>query len=89
VEQAFRMSKTDLRTRPICHYMHNAIRAHILLSFMGLMMGKFLEIKTGLSLRRVRAILWSVQEAHIEDSLTGKRIILHTNIKDFNESKLA
>gem|GEM_PF-5890190 len=52
-------------------------------------MGKFLEIKTGLSLRRVRDILWSVQEAHIEDVLTGKRIVLQTNIKDFNESKLA
>lgn|ERR1700733_1277479 len=89
VEQAFRMSKTDLKTRPIFHYMHDAIRAHVLLCFMGLMMGKFLEIKTGLSLRRVRDILWSIQEAHIEDVLTGKRIVLQTNIKDFNESKLA
>lgn len=89
VEQAFRMSKTDLQTRPIFHYMHDAIRAHVLLCFMGLMMGKFLEIKTGLSLRRVRDILWSVQEAHIEDALTGKRIVLQTNIKDFNKSKLA
>ena len=89
VEQAFRMSKTDLQTRPIFHYMHDAIRSHVLLCFMGLMMGKFLEIKTGLSLRRVRDILWSVQEAHIEDALTGKRIVLQTNIKDFNKSKLA
>ena len=89
VEQAFRMSKTDLQTRPIFHYMHDAIRSHVLLCFMGLMMGKFLEIKTGLSLRRVRDILWSVQEAHIEDALTGKRIVLQTNIKDFNKSKIA
>jgi hypothetical protein len=69
--------------------MHDAIKAHVLLCFMGLMMGKFLEIKTGLSLRRIRDILWDVQEAHIEDSLTGKRIILQTNIKNFKESKLA
>lgn len=89
VEQAFRMSKTDLKTRPIFHYMHDAIRAHVLVCFIGLIMGKFLEIKSGLSLRRIRDILWNVQEAHIEDSLTGKRIILQTNIKDFNESKLA
>ncbi len=89
VEQAFRMSKTDLKTRPIFHYAHEAIRAHILLCFMGLMMGKFLEIKTGLSLRKVRDILWNVQEAHIEDTLTGKRITLQTNITDFNESGLA
>jgi len=89
VEQVFRMSKTDLKTRPIFHYMHDAIKAHVLLCFMGLMMGKFLEIKTGLSLRRIRDILWDVQEAHIEDSLTGKSITLQTNIKNFNESKLA
>ncbi len=53
------------------------------------MMGKFLEIKTRVSLRKVRDILWGVQEAHIEDSLTGKRIILQTNIKDFNQNKFA
>lgn len=69
--------------------MHDAIRAHVLLCFMGLMMGKFLEIKTGLSLRKVRDLLWNVQEAHIQDTLTGKCIRLQTNIKDFNESKLA
>lgn len=89
VEQAFRMSKTDLKTRPIFHYVHDAIKSHVLLCFMGLMMGKFLEIKTGLSLRKIRDILWNVQEANIIDSLTGKSITLQTNIKDFNESKLA
>ncbi len=89
VEQAFRMSKTDLKTRPIFHYMHDAIKAHVLVCFMALMMGRFLEIKTGLSLRRVRDILWNVQEAHIKDALTGKCIILQTNMKAYNESKIA
>ncbi len=89
VEQAFRMSKTDLKTRPIFHYMHEAIKAHVLVCFMGLMMGKFLEIKTGLSLRKARDILWNVQEAHIQDTLTGKCIVLQTNIVEFNESGLA
>ena len=88
VEQAFRMSKTDLKTRPIFHYTHDAIKAHVLLCFMGLMMGKFLEIKTGLSLQRIRDILWNVHEAHIKDNLTGKCITLQTNLVDFNESKL-
>lgn len=89
VEQAFRMSKTDLKTRPIFHYTHDAIKAHILLCFIALMVGKFLEIKTGLSLRRVRDILWNVHEAHIEDKLTGKRIILQSNLENFNQSGLA
>ncbi len=89
VEQAFRMSKTDLKTRPIFHYTHDAIKAHVLLCFMGLMLGKFLEIKTNLSLKRVRDILWNVHEAHIKDELTGKSITLQTNLNEFNESKLA
>jgi len=88
VEQSFRMSKTDLKTRPIFHYKHDAIKAHVLLCFMGLMMGKFLEIKSGLSLKRIRDILWNVHEAHIEDKLTGKRITLQTNLELFSASGL-
>lgn len=89
IEQAFRISKTDLKTRPIFHYEHDAIKAHVLLCFMALMMGKFLEIKTGLSLQRVRDILWNVHEAHIEDTLTGKRITLQTNLTEYLDSGLA
>jgi len=89
VEQAFRMSKTDLKTRPIFHYTHEAIQAHVLLCFMALMMGKFLEIKTRLSLQRVRDILWSVHEAHIKDALTGKTITLQTNLTEYHRSGLA
>jgi len=89
IEQAFRMSKTDLKTRPIFHYTHDAIKAHVLLCFMALMMGKFLEIKTSLSLRSIRDTLWNVHEAHIEDTLTGNRITLQTNLTDYNKSGLA
>jgi transposase len=89
IEQAFRLSKTDLKTRPIFHYTHEAIKAHSLLCFMALMMGKFLEIKTGLSLQRVRDILWNVHEAHLEDKLTGHRITLQTNLTEFRQSGLA
>jgi transposase len=88
VEQAFRMSKTDLKTRPIFHHMHEAIKAHILICFMALMMGKFLEIKTGLSLRKIRDIIWNVHEAHIEDELTGEKFILRTNLNDYRKSGL-
>jgi hypothetical protein len=55
---------------------------------MALMMGKFLEIKTGLSLRRVRDILWNVHEAHIEDKLTGRQLTLQTNLNDYHSSGL-
>lgn len=52
-------------------------------------MGKFLEIKTGLSTKRIRDILWNVHEAHIEDSLTKKTITLQTNLDEFKKTTLA
>ena len=88
VEQSFRVSKTDLQARPIFHQTHDAIKAHVLLCFMALMMGKFLEIKTGLSLRQIRDILWNVHEAHILDTLTGKTLTLQTNLENFSKTKL-
>lgn len=89
IEQAFRISKTDLKTRPVFHYMHEAIQAHVLLCFMALMMGKYIELKTGLSVQRARDILWSVHEAHIQDALTGKKITLRTNLAEYENSPLA
>src|SRR5439155_16048777 len=88
VEQAFRISKSDLKTRPIFHQTHEAIKAHVLLCFMALMMGKFLEIKTSLSLNRIRDILWNVYEAHIIDTLTKKTITLQTNLDAFKKTSL-
>lgn len=88
IEQGFRMSKTDLKTRPIFHHSHQAIEAHLLLCFMALMMGKFLEIKTGMSLRKIRDILWNIHEVQIQDSLTGKIISLQNNLEEFNSSPL-
>lgn len=89
VEQAFRVSKSDLQARPIFHQTHQAIKAHVLLCFMALITGKFLEIKTGLSIKRIRDILWNVHEAHIEDSLSKKTITLQTNLDDFKNTTLA
>lgn len=76
VEQAFRMSKSDLRTRPIFHHTQEAIQAHVLICFMALMIGKYLEIKTGRSLRQIRQELWRVHEAQIRDERSGEIYML-------------
>ena len=72
VEQAFRMSKSDLQARPIYHRNEVTIKSHVLICFMALMMGKFLELKTKLSLKRIRNALWRVHEAHLRDEQTGR-----------------
>jgi hypothetical protein len=80
VEQTFRMSKSDLKSRPIFHHTHDAIRAHVLICFTALMMGKFIEIKTGFSLRYVRDLLWLVQEVHLHDPHSSRQRIACTPI---------
>jgi len=72
VEHAFRMSKHDLQARPIFHRKDQAVRAHVLLCFVALMMGRYLEILTGMSLRKARDLVWGIEEAHLEDTITGE-----------------
>lgn len=88
VEQAFRMSKSDLRARPIFHHTQEAIRAHVLICFMALMMGKYLEIKTGRSLRQIRQELWRVHEAQIRDERTGEIHVLRMDAGELANSEI-
>ena len=50
VEQSFRMSKTDLETRPIFHHKEDTIRSHVLICFVALIIEKYLELSTNRSL---------------------------------------
>lgn len=75
VEASFRMSKHDLETRPIFHCKEDAVRAHVLLCFVALILGKYLEITTALSLQKIRNLLWDVTETHIKDTLTDETFV--------------
>lgn len=52
IEQAFRISKNDLQTRPIFHFKEQPIKLHILICFMALAISKHIELKTGISIRK-------------------------------------
>jgi hypothetical protein len=52
IEKAFRISKTDLKIRPIYHRLENRIKAHILLSFIAYAVYK--EFERRLSLNNVK-----------------------------------
>ncbi len=45
------MSKFDLQARPIYHQKQDAIKAHVLICFVALIVEKYLELTTKLSLR--------------------------------------
>jgi hypothetical protein len=63
IEHSFRMSKTDLRARPIYHHKRDSIEAHLTIVFAALAVSQWLERRTGWStkklvttLRRYRSI---------------------------------
>ncbi len=49
IEKAFRISKTDLRVRPVFHYLKRRIEAHICISFCAYKLYKELERQMKLS----------------------------------------
>jgi hypothetical protein len=70
VEQSFRMSKFDLEARPIYHQREEAIRSHVLICFVALLIEKYLELTTKMSLRNIRLLVWNITESHIRDMIT-------------------
>ena len=53
VEQSFRMSKTDLRARPMFVRTRDAIEAHLTIVFTALAISREIQERTGLSIRNV------------------------------------
>ncbi|GAA4804933.1 hypothetical protein GCM10023353_04510 [Tomitella cavernea] len=62
VEQSFRMSKTDLRARPIFHRTRDAIEAHLTIVFIALAVSRSLQDQTGVSIRQLVQMLRPLQE---------------------------
>lgn len=82
IEQAFRVSKHDLQTRPVFHFKEEPIRLHILICFMALAVSKFIELKTNTSLRAFLTQCKKITDARLLNKLTGKIINLRTSIPD-------
>ena len=52
IEASFRMSKHDLAARPIYHHKRESIDAHLSIVFAALAIGRFIEDRTGWSIRK-------------------------------------
>jgi hypothetical protein len=66
VEQSFRMSKTDLRARPMFHHTRDAIEAHLTIVFTALAVSREVQNRTGLAIRNVIRQLRPLRSATIE-----------------------
>jgi transposase len=76
VEEAFRIAKCTLKTRPIFHWAPHRIKSHVLLCFISLFLERYLERLlreqgTPLTPDRIRYALNQIHTTHFEDTATG------------------
>jgi transposase len=74
VEASFRMTKSDLRARPVFHHERHAIEAHLTVVFAALAVGRHLQDRAGVSIKRLVQTLRVARSATIE--INGQRMTL-------------
>ena len=74
VEASFRMTKSDLRARPVFHHQRDAIEAHLSVVFAALAITRHLTRTTGVSIKKLVTTLRNVRSATIE--INGQHIVL-------------
>lgn len=80
VEQAFRITKSDLQIRPIYHFKRKMIEVHILICFIALAICKYMELKTGRSTKAILKLFKGVTDARLIEIASGEEIILRSEI---------
>ena len=65
VEASFRMSKTDLRARPMFHHDRDAIEAHLTIVVTALAVARHLQDQTGMSIKKIVQALRPLQQVTV------------------------
>ena len=80
VEQLFRMTKDDLRARPVFHHQREAIEAQLTVVFAALAVARHLQDATGTSIKKLIQTLRTARSATIE--INGQRLTLDPDLTD-------
>lgn len=80
IEQAFRISKNDLKTRPIFHFKEEPIKLHLLICFMALAVSKHIELKAETSIRAFLTECKKVTDARLRNKITKKEIRMRAQV---------
>lgn len=86
VEQSFRMSKTDLRARPMFHRTKDTIEAHLTIVFTALAVAREAQNRTGLAIRNLVRQLRPLRSATI--AINGAVQTIHPAITDHQQALL-
>lgn len=82
VEKSFRMSKSDLLMRPVYHFKKQTIEAHVLICVMALAVAKFMELKTGKSIRVILDALKKVTDTRVLNVATQEEALWRSVISE-------
>jgi len=85
VEESFRITKHDLKVRPIYHHKESRVKAHLAISFMAYTLVRHLEHRVRLqykklSPQRIRTALLGVQESILHDTKHDRKFALPSSI---------
>jgi transposase len=80
IEQAFRVSKSDLQTRPIFHFKEEPIKLHVLICFMALAISKHIEIKSSMSIRAFLDNCKNITDGRLFNKINKKEIIMKAKV---------
>lgn len=76
IEQAFRISKNDLQTRPVFHFKEQPIKLHMLICFAALVVSKHIELQTGTSIKRYVDESKKIVDGQLLNQITNKVAIV-------------
>lgn len=82
VEQAIRIAKSDIVSRPIFHHKEVSIRAHMLICVMALAISKYIEIKSTRSIRSTLDLCRTITDAILVHRATGEITTMRSPIPD-------
>lgn len=89
IEHAFRISKSDLQTRPIFHFKEEPIKLHLLICFIALVISKYVELESGISIKKFVHECKKVTDARLLNQLTGKEVRIRAKLTPLLSEKLS
>jgi transposase len=78
VEASFRMTKSDLRARPIFHHETDAIQAHLTVVFAALAVSRDLQQRAGVTINKLVQTLRTTRSATID--INGQQMTLQPEL---------
>lgn len=88
VEKSFRISKSDLKARPVFHTVKERIEAHLTIVFASLAVIRLVEKTTGKSVQRVLWLLDQVKEVVMENIVSRERISKYSEVENMETKDL-